>query len=141
MESYLAQIESSEESHENVFAQIGVDEDDNLAKLATLLAQLGDDELAQLTDILEDSNNHEMFAQIDSESEGESESDSEGEDLAEIDSESESEGESESESDSEGEDLAEIDSESGDEDEMIFSQVDVDALNDEMFDQVAEFLA
>ena len=92
MENYLAQIESSEESHENVFAQIGVDEDDNLAKLATLLAQLGDDELAQLTDILEDSNNDEMFAQIDSESEGESESDSEGEDLAEIDSESESEG-------------------------------------------------
>jgi len=46
VENYLAQLESSEESSELVLAQIGAEEDDNLAKLATMLAQLNDTDLA-----------------------------------------------------------------------------------------------
>lgn len=113
VENYLAQLESVDaESHEIVLAQIGVEEDDNLGKLATMLAQLDDSELAQLTDILEDSSNE--LAEIDSESESENES------------ESESEGESGSESESEDD---------------VFAQIDSEVDDDEMFNEVAEFLA
>lgn len=47
VENYLAQLEESEsDSHETILAQIGVDEDDNLGKLATILAQLDENDLA-----------------------------------------------------------------------------------------------
>ena len=48
VEGYLAQLESADEneSHETILAQIGVGEDDNLGKLATILAQLNDTDLA-----------------------------------------------------------------------------------------------
>lgn len=44
VENYLAQLAEADEfeSHEAILAQIGVEEDDNLGKFATILAQLDD---------------------------------------------------------------------------------------------------
>ena len=44
VENYLAQLAEADESesHEAILAQIGVEEDDNLGKFATILAQLND---------------------------------------------------------------------------------------------------
>ena len=46
VENYMVQLDSAaegeEQSHETILAQIGVDESDSLAKLATILVQLDD---------------------------------------------------------------------------------------------------
>ena len=63
VENYLAQLHQG--SDDQTLVQVGGDENDKLAQFATILAQLDQEDLAQITDILEDSN--EELAEVDNE--------------------------------------------------------------------------